>query len=107
MYSEFNVPDDNGKLLKMTGEGAIVGEGTAKRFGWKVGDRVPIKGAIYVGQLAIQYRWNLYRLAKSGRHFAILVSLRLFERKHRGCEFYKNAAGWYIVRLNNPDDAAT
>ena len=29
--------------------GCIAGRATAQRFGWKLGDRIPIRGAIYPG----------------------------------------------------------
>ena len=49
MYPEFVIAGRPVENVREDREGAIVGEGTAKRFGWKVGDRIPIKGAIYTG----------------------------------------------------------
>src|SRR5437870_808573 len=49
MYKEFQVPDEQWKTFAEDRQGAIAGEGLAKRFGWKVGDRIPIKGAIFPG----------------------------------------------------------
>ena len=44
---ELVVPDDQWKKFVDDREGAIAGARTAKRFGWKVGDRIPIKNVIY------------------------------------------------------------
>ena len=40
---ELVVPDDQWQKFVDDREGAIVGARTAKRFGWKIGDRIPIK----------------------------------------------------------------
>src|SRR4029453_11979375 len=49
MYPEFVVPDEQWRAFEADKQGAIAGEATAKRFGWKVGDRIPIRGAIFPG----------------------------------------------------------
>ena len=49
MYPEYVVPDDEFKAFVADRQAAIAGVETAKRFGWKIGDRIPIEGAIYPG----------------------------------------------------------
>ena len=49
VFSELLVPDDQWKAFLKDRQGAIVGASTAKRFGWKIGDRIPIKTTIYGG----------------------------------------------------------
>src|SRR6202046_192719 len=49
VFPEFVISDDQWKDFVADREGAIVGETTAKRFHWKIGDRVPIKGTIFTG----------------------------------------------------------
>jgi len=44
---EFEVPEDQKKAWIADRTGAIVGADTAKKYGWKVGQRVPIQGTIY------------------------------------------------------------
>ena len=44
---EFEVPEDQKKAFFADRTGAIVGASTAKKYGWKVGDRVPVQGTIY------------------------------------------------------------
>ena len=47
MYPEFAVPEDQNKAWLADRQGAIVGADLAKRFGWKVGDRVPLQATIF------------------------------------------------------------
>jgi putative ABC transport system permease protein len=47
MYPEFEVPEDQRKAWIANRTGAIVGADTAKKFGWKVGDHVPLISPIY------------------------------------------------------------
>ncbi len=47
IYPEYVVPADQKKAWLGDRTGAMVGVETARRFGWKVGDRVPLKGTIY------------------------------------------------------------
>ena len=44
---EFELPEDQKKAWFADRTGAIVGADTAKKYGWKVGQRVPIQGTIY------------------------------------------------------------
>ena len=47
MYPEFQLPEDQKKAWLADRDGAIVGADTAKRFGWKVGDRIPLQATIF------------------------------------------------------------
>ncbi len=47
LYPEYVLPDDQKHAWVRDRTAAIVGRATAERFGWKVGDRVPIQGTIY------------------------------------------------------------
>lgn len=104
MYSEFTVPDDQWKIFADDRQGAIAGAGLAKRFGWKVGDRIPLKGAIYAGN----WEFNLDGIYTGSRaaddtsqfwfHFEYL-------NESPPARSQKDMVGWYVVRLNSPDDA--
>src|SRR5262249_16864038 len=49
VFPELVVPDDQWSNFLKDRQGAVVGAKTAKRFGWKIGDRVPIKTTLYGG----------------------------------------------------------
>jgi putative ABC transport system permease protein len=47
MYPEFIVPEEQKRAWFANRAGALIGVDLAKRFGWKVGDRVPLISPIY------------------------------------------------------------
>jgi len=47
IMTEMKVPDDQWDNFVKDRQGAIVGASLANRFHWKVGDRIPIKNALY------------------------------------------------------------
>jgi len=104
MYPEFIVPEDQWKTFVNDRQGAIVGEGTAKRFHWKVGDRIPIKGAIYTGN----WEFNIDGIY-TGKRKADDTSQFWFHydnlNESAAARPFKDTVGWYVVRLGNPDDA--
>ena len=104
MYPEFVLPDDQWEAFQKDKMGAIAGAYTAKRFGWKIGDRIPIRGAIYTGE----WQFNLRGIYEGSRpqddtsqfwfHWNYL--------NERVEPYIKNWAGWYVVRLQPGEDAA-
>jgi len=102
VYPEFAIPEDQWKAFLQDREGAIVGSGTAKRFGWKIGDRIPIKGAIYPGNWEFNIR-GIYQGAKDNDDLTQFWFQYKYLDERR--QFGKGLIGWYIVKLNSPDDA--
>jgi len=83
-------------------EGAIVGEKTAKKFGWKVGDRVPIMGTIYPGK----WEFNIRGIYTAKRTEDDTTQFWFHWKRLDESAMQKGLTGWYIVRINNPDDSA-
>lgn len=104
VYPEFVVPDDQWNTFVKDRQGAIAGANLAKRFGWKVGDRIPIKTTIYG---AATWAFNLdgiYHGDKpGGDEGQFWLQWKYFDEN--APERVKSTAGWYILKLNSPDDA--
>jgi len=49
MYPEFVIPPEQMKAFLLDRRGAIAGRKTAEKFGWKIGDQIPMIGTIYQG----------------------------------------------------------
>ena len=103
VYPEQVVSDDQWNAFVADREGAIVGSKTAKRFHWKIGDRVPLTAPIYgVGAWEINIRGSYdsprdgVDLSQFWLHYKYLDERRQIE---------KGNIGWYTVKLDSPDDS--
>jgi putative ABC transport system permease protein len=47
IYPEVHLPPEQMKAWLADRQGAVVGVDLAERFGWKIGDRIPLRGTIY------------------------------------------------------------
>jgi len=103
MFPEFIVPDDQWNTFVGDREGAIVGEDLVKRFHWKVGDRVPIKGTIFPGT----WEFNIRGIYKGSRPQDDTTQFwfRYKYLEERENPYWKGLIGWYTVRIDNPDNA--
>jgi putative ABC transport system permease protein len=104
VFPEFEIPEDQWKAFVEDREGAVVGEELVKRFHWRIGDRIPIKGTIFPGTWEFNIR-GIYH----GKRVQDDVSQFWFQWKlldERAPERWKGFAGWYTVRVANPDQAA-
>jgi putative ABC transport system permease protein len=102
MFPEYVVPDEQWRAFLADKAGAVVGEGLVERFGWKVGDRIPIRGTIFPGMWEFNLR-GIYR-GERAQDDVMQFWFRwdyLDERKPQG----KGRVGWYTVRIASPDDA--
>ena len=108
VFPEFSIPEDQWKTFVMDRQGAIVGARTAKRFGWKVGDRVPLKGTIFYGPWEFNVD-GIYHGTREGDdetqfwfQFAALDEWR----KTNLPGGQRSQVDWYTVRVYSPGDAA-
>jgi putative ABC transport system permease protein len=103
VYPDFVIPDADWRDFVADRQGCVVGEGLARRFGWKKGDRIPLRGTIYEGS----WEFNL-RAVYAGRRPEIDVNQFWFQRAYleeKGPEWARGIVGWYTVRLDDPGQA--
>jgi putative ABC transport system permease protein len=102
MFSEFVVDDEAWRAFLADKEGAIVGRSLAERFGWQVGDRIPVRGTIFPGTWEFNIRgiYHGERVQDDVTQFWFRWDYLDERSQNRGL------VGWYTVRLANPDDAA-
>jgi putative ABC transport system permease protein len=103
MFPEFIVPDDQWNAFIADRQGAIVGEDLVKRFHWKVGDRVPIKGTIFPGTWEFNIR-GIYKGARP-QDDTTQFWFRYKYLEERENPYWKGLIGWYYVRIDDPGNA--
>ncbi len=98
LFSEFRVPDDQWKAFLADKAGAIAGEATAKRFHWKIGDRIPIKDSPY----GPYYEFNLAGIYHGSRPQDDLTQFwfRWDYLDEKAPSHLKGTVGWYTVRVD-------
>ena len=104
VFPELIVPDDQWAAFLKDREGAVVGRRTAERFHWKIGDRIPIKTTLYGGG---SWEFNIVGIYHGKRpqddETQFWFQWDYFEE--RIPQTVKGQVGWYVLRLNSPDDA--
>ncbi|MFZ5569279.1 MAG: ABC transporter permease [Thermodesulfobacteriota bacterium] len=102
MYPEFIIPDHQWKAFVGDRQGCIVGRKTFERFGWKIGDRIPIQASIYRGvwDFTIQGVYDAKRQADDTTQLWFH-----YEYLNERTPFQKDFVGWYAVRVLDPDKA--
>lgn len=108
MFPEFLLPDDQREAWLNTRSGAIAGRGTAERFGWKVGDRIPINATVWTRKGGEQ-TWEfdlvgIYDGAEKGTDTTQF--LFRYDFFHESRQFGEGQVGWYTVRIKDPQRAA-
>ena len=104
MYPEFRVSDKEWKDWEEDREGVIIGEKTAKKYGFKVGDRVPLIGVLWSAEKSWSFNVRgIYHTDKPDEDQSqFWLHWKLFDERR---QFGKGTVGWYIVRVDNPDSA--
>ncbi len=111
VYPEFLLSDQEKRAFASTRTAAVVGENLAKRFGWRIGDKIPLEATIF--------------LAADGGStwtFDLVGIFRARDKRDRGQEdqmwfrydyFDENrvlsngTVGWYVVQVVDPGHADT
>lgn len=107
MYPEFIVSDEHKAAWAGTRSGAIAGRGLAERFGWKVGDRIPINATIWTKKDGGR-TWEfdlvgIYDGAEKGTDTSQFFFRYDFFDETR--QFGEGLVGWYTVRVTDPERA--
>lgn len=107
LYPEFVLEPEERRRWLADRTGAIAGQALAERFGWEVGDRIPIQGTIWRKDDESAWEFTLdgiYEPAERGVddtqlffHYAYLDEAR---------SFGEGLVGWYWMRVADPERAA-
>jgi putative ABC transport system permease protein len=105
VMTEFVVPDDQWANFVKDRQGAVVGVKTAKRFGWKIGDRIPIKNSLYGPTKTWEFNLDgIYHNDRpGGDENQFWIQWKYFDENVPAS--VKSTAGWYVLKLDSPDDA--
>lgn len=107
MYPEFQLSDEERIEFMRDQRGAIAGRKIADKYGWKVGDVIPIKGTIFQGDWPFILR-GIYEGRDPGTdesqfffHWNYLNESLKQRSSSRG-----DFAGFYVIKVSNPKRVA-
>jgi putative ABC transport system permease protein len=109
MYPEFTIAPDQREAFAATRTGAVAGRRLAERFGWKVGQRLPISSEIHPkADGSLSWEFDLVGIldaedpAIRGNTDVVLINVAYFDEAR---QFGKGKTGWYVVRIADSGEA--
>ena len=105
IYKEFRLPPDQIAAWQADRQGAIVGRDVANRFGWKIGDRVPLTATIYQAKQGQTWEFNIVGIYDGDdgvdkTNFFFRYDY-LDENRTQG----EGTVGWYVVKIADPSQS--
>ena len=109
LYPEYVISDAQMKAWQNDRTGAIVGESLAKKFGWKIGDTIPLQATIFPQKdgsnawpLTLRGTFVVADDKKKGEENQLLFHWKYFDEAN---QYVNGQVGWYMVKLDNVDHA--
>jgi putative ABC transport system permease protein len=107
MYPEFLLAEEQQEAWLRNRTGAIVGEALAKRFDWKIGDRIPLVSPIWLRDGGGAWEFEIVGIfagAKKGTDTSGFYFR--YDYFDEGRANGKGEVGWYVVQVDDPDQAS-
>ncbi len=102
MYPEMHLPPEQMKAWLADRQGVVVGVDLAKRFGWKIGDRIPIQGTIYRTKKGSQaWEFNLVGIYDAEAGFDKSSFFLRYDYLDENRQVGLGTVGWYVVKIKD------
>jgi putative ABC transport system permease protein len=102
IYTEFKLPPEQHAAWLADRQGAVVGADLAKRFGWKLGDRIPIQGTIWPPKQGDVWEFNIAGIYDAGPGVDKTQFFFRYDYLDENRTHSKGLVGWYIVKIADP-----
>ena len=106
LYPEATVPQEQMQAWIKDRQGAIVGRTSAEKYGWKVGDKVPLQATIWQPKDGQTWFFNVDGIYDGDRDLDktnFFFHHEYLDENRRGAY---GQVGWYIVRIDDPSHSA-
>jgi putative ABC transport system permease protein len=102
VYADYVVSPEGREAFMRDRQACMVGRALAKRFGFKVGDRIPVRGTIWTGD----WEFNVAGIYEGSRPDADTTGM-FFRADYleENRQFGKGTVGGDVVKLRDPADA--
>jgi putative ABC transport system permease protein len=104
IYPEFRLPPEQMKAWLADRQGAIAGRVLADRFGWKIGDRIPIQATIWQPRSGAGTTWefNLVGIYDGASNVDRTQFFFRYDYLDENRRDGTGLVGWYIVKIADP-----
>jgi putative ABC transport system permease protein len=108
MYPEFKLPPEQMKAWLSDRQGCIVGRDLANRLGWKLGDKIPIKGTFNrpKGGDGVTWEFNIAGIYDGDASTDKTQFLFRYDYLDENRRNLSGMTGWYLIRVADPSGAA-
>jgi putative ABC transport system permease protein len=79
----------------------MVGRKLMKRFGWKLGDRIPLRGTIYPGTWELNIRGVFDNKKQEDDTGAMFLHYKYLDERGP----FKGEVAWFVVKIEKPENA--
>ena len=106
VYPEYVIDEQEWAAFAADRQGVVVGAKLAARYGWKVGDHIPLMPPSYLGNT--MWDFNVRGIYHGDRPGADEGQFWMQQKyiQENGPDYFRGIVGFYLVRLADPDDAA-
>ncbi|MBO9664640.1 FtsX-like permease family protein [Dokdonella sp.] len=109
MYPEISIAPEERKAFDTTPNGAVVGAVLAQKYGWKVGDKIPLQSNIFPNKEGSK-NWNFDLVGiihskdekNSWYDQMFLLHWKNFDET---TPYNRGTVGWYVTRVTDPANA--
>ncbi len=104
IYPEFRLPPDQMKAWLADRQGAVAGRDLVNRFGWKIGDRIPIRADIWKPKSGDGETWefNLVGIYEGDKLVDKTNFFFRYDYFDENRQFGQGQVGWYVVKIGDP-----
>jgi len=106
LYPEARIPEEQLHAWLADRQGAVVGRTTATRYGWKVGDKIPIQATIWLPKQGNTWFFNIDGIYDGDRGFDTSTFFFHYEYLDENRRGAYGQVGWYVLRIDDPSHAA-
>jgi putative ABC transport system permease protein len=106
MYPEFVIDEPGWQAFLADRQGCVVGAKLAARFGWKIGDRVPLLAPGYLGGGSWEFNVRAIYRGSRPNDDETQFWMRHDYLYEKAPPYWRGIVGWYVVRIADPDQAA-
>jgi len=104
VYPEYKVPREQVDKWLSDRQGAVVGKDLAARYGWKIGDKIPLTSAIFEGKEPWQFNIDgIYDGGKGVDNTQFFFRYDYFDENRD--ERARGIVGWYVVKVSDASKA--